>query len=97
MRITKNDIKRLATRINEITNSALEYSTEVNGKRVINVGHYCIGYAYGGCRLDRVCSDGGGISVISTNGYGTKRELYNWMTAFVVGLEYAIDNQIYQQ
>lgn len=36
----------------------------------------------------QVRTDGvhGGIREISTTGYGTKRELYNWMRAFLSGL-----------
>lgn len=86
-RITQRDIEILVDRINEATDSPMEYcdrSTETPFKS--HIGHYHLDYAYGGVRLSRVMNEGGGINVISTGGFGTKRELYNWMQAFLSGI-----------
>ena len=49
-------------------------------------GNYHLDYAYSGVKLVMMCNIHGGISTISTDGFGTKRELYNWMTAFLAGI-----------
>jgi hypothetical protein len=38
---------------------------------------YQLDMAYGGYKLVKVCNESGGVSTISSGGYGTKRELYN--------------------
>ena len=87
MRVTRKDLDYLVTRINEITDSPQEYiTTTPNGKFKANIGNYHIEGAYGGVRLSRVSTDGGGITTVSTTGFGTKKELYNWMSAFIAGL-----------
>jgi hypothetical protein len=87
-RITQKDLEILRDRINKATNSPLEpYSKdEPTGRLWSNVDHYHLDYAYGGVKLARMVNQSGGITVISTGGYGTKRELYNWMQAFLAGL-----------
>ena len=50
-----------------------------------NINHYCLDMAYSGVKLVRIVNDGGGQREIS---YGTKRELYYFMRAFILGLEY---------
>ncbi len=90
-RITQKDLECLTQRINEATNSPLipyrRNGTE--GKRhtgfTANIGNYHLDYAYGGVKLVRMVNGGGGITEISRDGFGTKRELYNWMRAFLVG------------
>lgn len=85
--ITNSDLERLVKRINEATGNALEYSTKGDdGKYITHIGNYHLDYAYGGVRLVQTMNDGGGIRVISTCGYGTKRELYQWLQAYLAGL-----------
>ncbi len=91
-RITQKDLEYLVKRINEITDSPQTPYTR-NGKKgkreagfIANIGNYHLDYAYGGVKLVRMVNEGGGISDISRDGYGTKRELYNWMRAFLAGL-----------
>lgn len=86
-RITKDDLERLVERINKATGSPLEpWTRREDGRLKANVGNYYLSGAYGGVKLERVCSDSGGCDDISTDGFGTKRQLYTWMRAFLAGL-----------
>lgn len=85
-RITQKDLEYTVERINEITSSPkTSWTRDENGCKA-NVGNYHLDYAYGGVRLVRMSNEHGGIRCISTDGYGTKRELFNWMQAFISGL-----------
>jgi hypothetical protein len=87
-RITQGDLETLRDRINMVTGSPqTRYTkTKAGPPYDANIGHYHLNYAYGGVKLSRIMSAGGSITNISTGGYGTKRELYNWMGAFLSGL-----------
>ncbi len=91
-RITQKSLGYLVDRINKATNSPEKSYTRngQKGKREIgftpNIGNYHLDYAYGGVKIVRMVNEGGGITDISRNGFGTKRELYNWMQAFLAGL-----------
>lgn len=97
-RIRQKDLEYCVERINKITNSPITAYTQNKSKSSAlagvlpdspspwNIGNYYLDYAYGGVKLVRVISEGGGIEVISTGGYGTKRELYSWMNAFLAGI-----------
>lgn len=86
-RIKNSDLDYLVSRINEATNSPTTYcDTKHPTPFKSNIGHYHLDSAYGGVKLVRVANEGGGISDISRDGYGTKRELYKWMRAFLAGL-----------
>lgn len=84
-RIKLANLEHLVQRINEATNSPLTYSTKIDGKHSINIGHYHLDGAYGGWKLVRTMNDGGGIDEI-TYGYCSKRELYDKMLAFLSGI-----------
>jgi hypothetical protein len=86
-RITQKDLECLTERINKVTDSPLTYATKdkPTGRSWCNVDHYHLSYAYGGVKLERICNQSGGVTIISTGGFGTKRELYNWMQAFLAG------------
>ena len=84
-RITQKDLEYQIDRINEVTSSPMASYTK-NGKLKSNVGNYHLDYAYGGVKLSRMVNENGGIVNISRNGYGTKKELYNWMQAFLTGM-----------
>lgn len=86
-RISIKDLELQVTRINKLTGSPLTSWERVDGKIKGNIGHYHLDQAYGGVKLVRMYNEGGGIDVISRNGYGTKRELYIWMEAFISGLQ----------
>ncbi len=84
-RITQLDLAYLRDQINKATNSPTE---QLSGSR-FNVGHYYVSSAYGGEKLERMHNTYGGCETISTQGFGTKRELYHWMTAFLAGIRAA--------
>jgi len=86
-RITQKDLENLVERINKKTGHATEPYSSEGGKFTANIGTYLLDYAYGGVKLVQLVSEGGGITVISSGGYGTKRDLYNWLWAFLAGLE----------
>lgn len=71
-RITQKDLEHAVTELNCKTGNPTEYYTG----RKANVGAYVISYAYGGCQLQQVTSESGGIRNI-TSGYNPKREVYN--------------------
>jgi hypothetical protein len=85
-RITRKDLELLVSRINEATNSPLTYSDK---RFKPHIGHYHLSGAYGGLKLVRTMSESGEIKDITKTGYTTKRELYNEMSAFLRGIEYA--------
>ena len=86
-RITQKDLEVLADRINEVTGSPMATYTKTDKPPYkANIGNYHLSYAYGGVKLERMHNEGGGVQTISTDGYGTKRELYNWMQAFLSGI-----------
>lgn len=64
MRITQKDLEAVVKRINLITKSPLApYSKDKNGVRKANIGNYHLSYAYGGVSLQRMDSDGGGVTL----------------------------------
>lgn len=90
-RITQKDLEYLVKRINEVTKSPTEpYTrpTQADNSFKSNIGNYHLDYAYGGVKLVRMVNPHGGITEISDGGFGTRRELYNWMRAFLNGLTY---------
>lgn len=46
------------------------------------VGHYTLGFAYGGVQLQEIVSRGGAVRTPLHNGYLSKRELYRLMIGF---------------
>ena len=85
-RITQKDLEILVERINIATDSPVESYIKTKEGRRANIGNYHLCGACGGVKLERMCDPGGGVSTVSTGGFGTKRELYNWMSAFLAGL-----------
>ena len=83
-RITQKDLEILTDRINEVTGSPTKcYS----GPGKANIDNYHLSYAYGGVKLERMCNEHGGVTTTSIGGFGTKRDLYNWMQAFLAGID----------
>lgn len=87
-RITISNLNHQVETINTMTESpATSWSKDkATGRLWANIGNYHLDWAYGGVRLVRMSNQGGGINVISTVGFGTKRELYNWLRAFIDGM-----------
>ncbi len=86
-RITQKDLEVLVKHINFKTNSPETPYTKENGKLKANIGNYHLNWAYGGVELVRMDNEGGGITVISNIGFASKRDLFNWMYAFLSGME----------
>ncbi len=97
--IRQSDLEGLVDCINKATSSPMASYTKIkravlasNGQKYqpakieANVGNYHLDYAFSGVQLARMATGGGGVSMISATGHGTKRELYNWMQAFLSGL-----------
>lgn len=77
-RITNKDLNRLVEQLNIL----------VNGEHVesgFKPGQYILDWAYGGVQLQRVETKGGGVHTVSHDGYGTKRQLYSFLRAFIAG------------
>lgn len=70
--IKESDLKRMVEDLNNTKQSIYPYSLD---------------FAYGGVKLVQDCK-GGGCRAISCNGYGTKRELYNFIKGMQAGREY---------
>jgi len=86
-RINQSNLEAVVTRINQLTNSPLvPWSKDKQGKFKANIGNYHIDSAYGGHRLVRHINEGGGITVI-IDGFSPKRELYEKMHAFIMGMD----------
>jgi len=85
-RITQKQLEYLVERINEDTNSPKASYTKTEEGHKANIGNYHLSYAYGGVKLERMCNEGGGVNTVSTGGFGTKRELYDWMRAYLDGM-----------
>lgn len=79
-RITNKDLENLLSRINAAAGFNNPQSIEYN-----TIGSYYLDFAYGGVKLVRIVSSGGGQTNI-THGYNPKRETYNAMQAFLLGM-----------
>ena len=87
-RITTKHLDGMVDRINKITGSPMTpYRTDENGQFTPNALNYHLDWAYGGVCLIRMCKTGGGVTSISQIGFTTKRNLYNWMSAYLDGLK----------
>jgi len=87
-RITQKDLERIVLRLNrKLNRPETPYGKDENGRFKANLGNFHISGAYGGVALEEVQTDGGGVRRVSTDGYGTKRQMYTWMTAFLSGIE----------
>ncbi|MDB4351967.1 hypothetical protein OAA60_00875 [Porticoccaceae bacterium] len=90
MSITKADLERKVKYLNELTGHATEpYGERINGKINPNAGNYHLDWAYGGVKLAQMSLTDGctGTSDPLSVGFGTKRECYEAIAAFVRGVE----------
>ncbi|MFA5154228.1 MAG: hypothetical protein WC554_16885 [Clostridia bacterium] len=85
-RITNKDLERMIKELNHLTNNPIEPYTKTDAGYTANLGHYHIDAAYGGVKLAQITSDGGGERDISHDGYGTKRQLYAFLQAYIEGI-----------
>jgi hypothetical protein len=87
MRVTEKQLQSIVDRINDITGSPTEtYVKDSSGKFTAQIGNYHLSGAYGGWQLQRIVSEGGGVSTI-TSGFVSKRELAELMWSYIRGLE----------
>ena len=87
MRVNKGDLEAVVNRINKMTKSpTAAYTRMKDGKFKANIGNFHLDWAYGGVSLVRMVTEGGGITTI-IHGYGTKRELYHKLHAFIRGMK----------
>jgi len=87
MRISIKDLELQVKRINKLTNSPETPWRKEDGKMKANIGNFHLDEAYGGIKLVRMVTEGGGINIITRNGYGTKRELYLQLDAMINAFE----------
>lgn len=93
-RITQGELKTRARTINMLLSApAVPFHRTADGDLVWNIGHYQISYAYGGAALHRIVSEGGGIRDVFGVGHMPKRELFDLMGAFSLGLQVAEQHQ----
>ena len=87
MRITNDQLENLCGVINRLTNSPQDpYSLGMDAKYHPNAGCYHLSGAYGGKGLIRMCKQGTGVTDVFNCGHIPKRDLYNRMQAFILGL-----------
>jgi hypothetical protein len=91
-RITENQLRALVLRINEATNSARTPYKEVEGKLVGQIGNYHLSFAYGGVSLHRMANEHGGVRDVLGCGHMAKRELYEKMHAYLLGMDWIVAN-----
>jgi len=84
--ITIEDLELIVGRLNKITCSPAASYTRVNGKLVQSIGHYYLDDSCGCIKLVRIGKDGE-REIVSRNLYGTKRQLYMWIEAFIAGFQ----------
>ena len=85
--ITLGMLEARVTMLNNALDQPTEYWDKVSARPCHNVGHYYIGRAYGGYRLEQISSGTGAARDISPR--GTKRETWDYVTAMIAGVEAA--------
>jgi hypothetical protein len=87
MRITQKDLEAVVNRINAVTKSPpTSYTKTKDGKYKANIGNYHLSGAYGGVSLHRMHNSSGGVEDVFSCGHTTKRDLYNRMQSFLLGV-----------
>lgn len=86
-RISIKDIEARISYLNKITCKPETAYTKIDGKLSANIGHYHLAQAYGGCALYRMDNESGGVDDVSRIGYASKKELYQWINAYITELQ----------
>ena len=91
-RITQKDLNILVDQINALTDSPMTQHTNTGrvGGLTTNIDNYHLDYNRNGVRLVRAIDDHPlmpKIKVISTGGFGTKKQLFHWMSGFIAGIK----------
>jgi hypothetical protein len=87
--ITIKHLESLVERLNTIAGENPQPYDTTKTKNRANVGTYLLDGAYGGWKLARICTDGGGQVDPIGGGYDSKRETYEKIRAFIRGFEAA--------
>lgn len=82
-RITEARLERTVLRLNKLAGTPITPYNNVDGDFSQNPNCYHLDYCNGGVRLEQ--TDDTGSNDISPR--GTKREIYEWMHAFIKGME----------
>ena len=91
-RISIRDLEGSVKRLNQLTgNPETPYTRGEDGSFTANIGNYHLSQAYGGCMVQQMLTDGGGVTTPITCGHVPKRECYDTLRAFIDGYERALD------
>ena len=87
-RITTAMLESKIAYLNELVGANPEpYTKQPDGSLRANIGTYSLDGAYGGWCLSRMVNETGGSSTPLNTGYVSKRELYDAIRVFVLGVE----------
>ena len=86
--ITKKMLEKKVDYLNQLTgNPTVPWTKNKDGKFKANIGNYHLSGAYGGYSLERMCTDGGGVTTPLNTGCVPKRELFNAICHYINGIE----------
>ena len=91
MKITMRDLEGAVKRLSALVKANPEPYTKSgevpNQTYSANVGTYFISGAYGGHKLERMATSGGGTCDPLRSGFTTKKDLYSLIWAYIYGIE----------
>lgn len=101
-RYTMADLSRLVDRLNREVGAepkayrdATEEEKAAGFYAVANIGTYYLMGAYGGQKLVQITTHGGGVRDVLNVGYGSKREVYRALSAYLDGIAAASPDSHY--
>ena len=87
-RITKKTLQARIDMLNDMFGYSKDaWTKNADGQYRANPNTYVLDCANGGYRLSQLCNTGGGVRDISPR--GTAREIYDWINAFIEGVNKA--------
>lgn len=86
-RITVKHLRTLCDALNRRTGSPMTPYIRVDGRNVAQIGCYIIDCAYSGYQLARIMNEGGGQTSPLGLGFGTARETYDKIRAYMAGMD----------
>jgi len=87
--ITQTMLRGKIDLLNELTGNPVNSYVLVDNKRSAQIGNYYLSMQCGGYALFRIANEAGGINNIFSRGHSTKRELYDRICAYILGIESA--------
>jgi hypothetical protein len=91
MKVTKIvDLELRVNYLNKLTKNRTEMYLpyKIKGKSILNKGHYYISQYNGSYGVEQIVNTMGGCSDVSYR--GSKKEIYNWLNAYIKGIEAVI-------